>query len=60
METLVISRLSKPNLVLLCQAYRQVLKTNKIVLPFYMKDIFNQAANLDFRNARENIDNASL
>ena len=48
----ITTKLSKVNLGKLCSTYRVVLKANTSTLPFYMKDVFNKAANLDFRNAR--------
>lgn len=49
--------LSKPNLKKLTTLYRNVLKTNRKTLPFYMVGVCDQAAINDFRNARDNFSN---
>ena len=52
--------LSKPNLARLSSLYRQIMKTNKTVVPFTMITLCNEAAAKDFRNARLHYDNTQF
>ena len=62
MESTILKKtfLSKPNLYKLNSLYREVLKVHKKVLPFTTKDMCDQAAMFNFRNARTHFSNTQF